>query len=552
MGNTQGLENGPTTGECVCGRPGCRNANMMGSPEAFMRMLNMVGKRTNPWKEKAQTVGQLLTASVVPDANTDELIEAISKFRPFLENTEDKDGFQAIGYLLVELLKNFNEETRDTAIPYVQEIFGAFLTRITVRDGNQDIVSEMFEALSRAGLTSECTRVYQHFVTIYEGDVEFDDLAILAETAVVATEVAIVRGEEWRSEQATQFTELFISKVNWREVDKSTPFRVLANILYATSYTPAFEPLFNICWQAVELTTASDREDDTQFAAIGTMIKTISKIISKADLADDQLLKVHEVLDRLQAFLFETPGDKRYTVLGNTLMYQATAMNYGAIRRIMEFLNKYPLAEEDSFKVHTNAFTGAVIVHCGKHSIPADDESIRTTMRNALIAATTATEFESNQIMEMLSHVATNHSEFIPYLVEQITFMYRTNSASPLTTNIFAAVVAPLIIKSVCHPEGGLTDEQITNLVNLVRQTPWPWSFKSKTACIAMMIIPVLTLKIRLPQVHASYMNWVVENLEHFQIYKERIQEAKDMCDEHEETRAIFNEGLEQFLELLE
>jgi hypothetical protein len=66
-----------------------------------------------------------------------------------------------------------------------------------------------------------------------------------------------------------------------------------------------------------------------------------------------------------------------------------------------------------------------------------------------------------------------------------------------------------------------------------------------------MLLIPTLGLKNKMPNAYTSYINWMTENVEHIRPFCSMIKESRGMFDEYEEVRPIFEEGIDQFLQLL-
>ena len=89
-------------------------------------------------------------------------------------------------------------------------------------------------------------------------------------------------------------------------------------------------------------------------------------------------------------------------------------------------------------------------------------------------------------------------------------------------------------------------------MIQTVLDTPNPWVFSGTKSAIAMMVVPVLVLKSRIPELCNRYMDWVRANVEQLKPFEENLRKCETLLDSQDEELATsFKAQLNEFLSLM-
>lgn len=501
------------------------NGTEEGCPEGLMQMLQMLGQnRSNPWEEKARTV-----STFIREGDTDTAKTAIQEF----------ESPQALAYLVRELINNDGEQFSNT----LDEIFPVFLSKVelTSEESDGSPITRAFRlCFERSRFTP---MIYNRVVALYAGEVQPEMLPILASVCMSSAR------QSTSSDHTVSLIRLFLSKVDWKTTKNSGTTTILGDIMVLLSSSPS--DIFTECWNVIKTISERQDEDGTHFLALMSIVKTMLE----SNVSDDVQSYVNKAAADITSIIRKMPEDKRKGLCLATLVTLGIkSRNHAFLQQVISTISDFPLDESESLNVHGSALLGGVVLHCRGENVSEDEALVRRLTQTALLSATVAKSGRSTDfVVQALAHLVDSHgAEFTPFILEQLNLMYRMNSAS-LTTNTIFARIASLALCGTVLEGNATTDEQITSVIETLLNTPNPFKLKGTINTIGLMIIPVLLLQERLPELHTRYMNWVRENSEHFKPMREALNEYMNMTDSQDEKYAIMlRNGLTEFFKLLE
>ena len=516
MGNVNGTEEGPNA--CNCGNPNCRNGG--GMPAGFMQMMQMLtGRRTNPWETKSQEV-----CSLIRENNKESVQNALKEF----------ESVTSRAFLVRILIENIEDNTEIRNV--VNQVFPDFLRDVQIVTEESDglPVTKALKACFTANLFKN--EIRDRVNTLYQGDVGMEQLPLLASVAVSS-----VRNVD--HDLASSFVSLLLRKIDWDATSNAGAYSILAELLHFAGRDPVLKDIFDQCWTVVESTSRRQDDDGVAFLAITSMIKTL---LQQDGVSSDLLLKLFTVLN-------DMPEDeKKIDSIATCVVYGLKEKNKQFVRSALGFsiFATYPLDGADAIILYSTVLSGRVIVHCGSDE-PEDNEMVEKSIRQAFMAATAVNRDDhTDMIVGPISHLIGAHTEFVPYIAQELISMYKSNSVSMQTTGIYSTLAAMILTQGAFQVDL-VTDEQATALIQTVLDTPNPWVFQGTKMAIAMMVVPVIALKNRLPELCGRFMDWVRANIEHLKPFEPLLRNCITMLDsKDEEVAAPFREQLTAFLDL--